>query len=182
MNPIFLVLGAPAVGKSSTSRGLAAHFPKSIHIPVDSIRDMVISGLALPGTEKNDALVEQVALARKSVCQMAFNYHEADFVVVIYDFFHADHLVYYIPLIKLPSTNKILLYPDQKIAHERNFVRSGISPSRDYIDEGIRIIYDQLQQEVPKLAENGWVIVDTTSMSLEESVSVIIRKTMTELI
>jgi broad-specificity NMP kinase len=179
MNPIFLVLGAPAVGKSSTSRALAAHFPKSIHIPVDSIRDMVVSGLALPGTEKNEALVEQVALARMSVCQMAFNYHEAGFVVVTDDFFHADHLRDYMPLIKYPLTNKILLYPDQKIAHERNLVRSGISPARNYIDEGIRIIYDQLQKEVPNLTENGWVIVDTTSKSIEETVSTIIQKTMT---
>jgi len=123
MNPMFLVLGAPAVGKSTTSRALAAHFPKSIHIPVDSIRDMVVSGLALPGTEKNDTLVEQVALARKSVCQMAFNYHEAGFVVVIDDFFHADHMLDYEPLLNHPSTNKILLYPGQMIAHERNLIR-----------------------------------------------------------
>ncbi|PKN87462.1 MAG: hypothetical protein CVU46_04220 [Chloroflexi bacterium HGW-Chloroflexi-8] len=180
MNPIFLILGAPAVGKSTTSRALAAHFSKSIHIPVDNIRDMVVSGIELPGTVKNEALVEQVALARKSVCQIALNYHEAGFVVVIDDFFHADHLADYDPLIKHPFTYKILLHPGQKIAHERNLARSGTSPARDYIDEGIRIVYDQLQNEVPKLSREGWIIIDTTSLSIGETVTRIINKTITE--
>jgi len=55
-----------------------------------------------------------------------------------------------------------------------------MSPAREYIDEGIRIIYDQLRNEVPKLCQDGWVIVDTTSTSIEKSVSMIIQKTMIE--
>ena len=34
---------------AATARALAAHFEKSLHIPVDDLREMVVSGLALPG-------------------------------------------------------------------------------------------------------------------------------------
>ena len=49
MHPIYLVVGPPAVGKSTTSGALAARFPKSLHIPVDDFRNMVVSGIELPG-------------------------------------------------------------------------------------------------------------------------------------
>ena len=35
MSPVFLIVGAPATGKSTVSRALAARFPKSIAIGVD---------------------------------------------------------------------------------------------------------------------------------------------------
>jgi len=58
MSPMFLVIGSPAVGKSTTSRALAARFHKSVHIPVDNVRDMVVSGLRLPSPVWSDDLVE----------------------------------------------------------------------------------------------------------------------------
>lgn len=83
MNPMFLLVGPPAVGKSTTSRALAARFPKSLHIPVDDLRNMVVSGIALPGADWSDDLAQQVTLARTSVVHMALTYHNAGFVVVI---------------------------------------------------------------------------------------------------
>jgi len=91
MNPIFWVVGPPAVGKSTTSRALPARFPKSLHIPVDDIRNMVVSGIELPGAVWSDDLTQQVTLARTSVIQMALSYHRAGFVVVIDDFWDPNH-------------------------------------------------------------------------------------------
>ena len=71
MIPIFLVVGPPAVGKSTTSRSLAAHFPQSIHVPVDDLRDMVVSGLVLPGQDWSAELALQVNLARQSATHSA---------------------------------------------------------------------------------------------------------------
>ena len=50
VHPVFVIVGPPAVGKSTTSKALAARFPKSLHIPVDDVRTMVVSGLVLPST------------------------------------------------------------------------------------------------------------------------------------
>ncbi|MFZ5855821.1 MAG: AAA family ATPase, partial [Chloroflexota bacterium] len=86
MTPIFFLAGAPAVGKSTAARALAAKFPKSMHISVDTLRDMVISGAIHPSGNWSPGLVEQLSLARASAMQMAISYNQAGFVVIIDDF------------------------------------------------------------------------------------------------
>jgi len=177
MNPIFLVVGPPAVGKSTTSRALAARFPKSLHIPVDDIRNMVVSGIELPGAVWSDDLTQQVTLARTSVIQMALSYHCAGFVVVIDDFWDPNHRSDYRALLSHPDIHKIVLYPGQGEAHRRNLERSGEGPARAYIDEGVRIVYQQLNAAVPQLVQEGWLVLDTTTLSIEATVTTILQLT-----
>jgi hypothetical protein len=177
MNPIYLVVGPPAVGKSTTSRALAARFPKSLHIPVDDLRNMVVSGIALPGAVWSDDLTQQVALARTSVVHMAITYHRAGFVVVIDDFWDPNHRSDYRDLLDHPDLHKIVLYPGQGEAYRRNLQRSGESPARAYIDEGVRLVYQQLNAAVPRLAQEGWIVVDTTALSVEATVTAILQLT-----
>jgi predicted kinase len=180
MNPIFLVVGPPAVGKSTTSRLLAAQFLKSLHIPVDDIRNMVVSGLLLPAAHWSEDLTIQVALARKSVAQIAINYHEAGYAVVIDDFWDNDHLSDYQALLDHPGLHKVVLLPSQETAHQRNLRRSGESPARVFIDEGIQIVYQQLHSDVPQLLQQGWVVVDSTSLSADETVATILQQCVIE--
>jgi predicted kinase len=177
MNPIFLIVGPPAVGKSTTSRALAAHFPKSLHLPVDDFRDMVVSGIVLPNPVWSDELTQQISLARSSVVHMASTYHEAGFAVVIDDFWDANHDSDYQALISHPHFHRVVLFPDQAVAHQRNLNRSGESPGRDYIDEGIRFVYQQLNPIVQQLVHKGWIMVDTTKMDIQTSVATILTRT-----
>ena len=177
MNPIFWVVGPPAVGKSTTSRALAARFTKSVHIPVDDIRNMVVSGIVLPGAVWSDDLTKQVTLARTSVVQMALTYHSAGFVVVIDDFWDPNHRSDYRALLSHPDIHKIVLYPGQGEAHRRNLERSGEGPARAYIDEGVRIVYQQLNAAVPQLVQEGWLVLDTTTLSIEATVTTILQLT-----
>lgn len=177
MNPIYMIVGPPAVGKSTTSRALASQFPKSIHIPVDDIRMMVVSGLMLPSAVWSDDLAQQISLARASVAQMALTYQKAGFTVVIDDFWDANYASDYHSLLHhgQSSIQKIILYPTQSEAHERNRKRSGDSPARQYIDEGIRIVYQQLSPALPHLVQEGWLVMDTTTISIDEIVKHIIQ-------
>jgi AAA domain len=174
MNPIYMLVGPPAVGKSTTSRALAAHFPRSIHIPVDDLRMMVVSGLALPGLEWSAALVEQLRLARSTVTHMALAYQQAGFAVIIDDFRDANLSADYAALFDQAQVQKILLYPSQEEAHRRNLQRSGDSPARAYIDEGIREVYRQLNPILAALTADGWHILDTTDMSVAATVEGIV--------
>ncbi len=74
------------MGKSTTSRALAARSPKSLHIPVDDLRNMVVAGLELPAAVWSADLAQQLTLARASAAQMALAYQAAGFMVVIDDF------------------------------------------------------------------------------------------------
>lgn len=174
MNPIFVVVGPPAVGKSTTSRALAARFAKSIHIPVDNLRDMVISGVVLPEDSWSNELVQQIALARESAIQIARTYHQAGFVVVIDDFVDPHGLAEYRVLDGRAHVHKVVLLPSQSTAHERNFHRSGTSPARDYIDGGIDFVYHYLKTVIPQLKQHSWMVIDTSTLSVEATVATIL--------
>lgn len=174
--PIFLIVGGPAVGKSSTSHSLAARFPSSVHIPVDDLRSMVVSGLVQPGANWTPELVRQLSLARESAIQMALIYNEAGFVVVIDDFWDPESkLEEYQQLYNYAFTYKVILYPDQNAAHERNLKRADSATTQQYLDEGIRMTYSSLKTAIPKLKSEEWLVLDTTDLNVEEVVERILN-------
>ena len=175
--PIYMVVGPPAVGKSTTSRALAARFSKGVHIPVDDLREMVVSGKLLPGAEWSSELAQQISLARAGAVHIALSYHAAGFAVVIDDFWDPHHAADYRVLLDHPQAHKIILYPEQSEAHLRNLQRAGESPGRSYIDEGIRIVYRQLAAALPALAQGGWLVVDTTALDIAGGVSAVLQQT-----
>ena len=177
MTRIFLLVGGPAVGKSTTAATLAARFPKAVYIPVDTVRDMVVSGQALPGADWSQDLVEQLVVARECVVYMALAYHKAGFVVVIDDFWDPNSgLAEYANLFSQPQTHKVLLYPRQSAAHVRNLQRSGPGAAHDYIDFGIRLVYQHLAAVVPDLQAQGWWVLDTTELGVEDVVQAILAR------
>ncbi len=177
MMPIFLLAGGPAVGKSTTAAALAARFPKSIHIPVDAVRDMVVSGQALPGADWSQELVEQLVVARECAVTMALAYHRAGFAVVIDDFWDPNSgLAEYTPLFSHPQACRVLLYPSRDAARDRNRQRSGPGVAADYIDDGIRLVYEHLDAVVGNLAAQGWWVLDTSELGLEDVVQEILMR------
>jgi hypothetical protein len=176
MADIFLLAGAPAVGKSSTAKALAAHFPKSIHIPVDSLREMVISDVIHPGGTWSAELVEQLSLGRGTAVEMARRYRAAGFVVVIDDFWDPNSQLHeYDPIFSEPGVHKMLLLPNQQAAQQRNLQRAGEGESSRYITEGIRSVYARLEKEVSNLEAQGWIIVDTTERDIDSTVKHILE-------
>ena len=103
MAAIYLIIGGPAAGKSTTARALADRFPRSIHVPVDDLRDMVAQGRIVPASDGwSDGLVEQIRLARETAVGIATRYAEAGFVVVLDDFWDPLELLDYRELMARP--------------------------------------------------------------------------------
>ena len=50
-SPLFLITGTPGVGKTETARALMRRFPFGLHIPVDDLREWVVSGISHPVPE-----------------------------------------------------------------------------------------------------------------------------------
>jgi chloramphenicol 3-O-phosphotransferase len=176
MQPIYLIAGAPAVGKSTTAHAIAAHYAKSLHIPVDDVRNLVVSGLVQPGAWTPE-LVEQLRLARESVAHMALQYRQAGFVVTIDDFWDPNsHLQEYAILFEAPEVYKILLYPSQQAAEERNRKRAGPGEGSEYIAGGIQIVYEHLESNAVFLESQGWWVVDTTDKSVDDTVKFILAQ------
>ena len=176
MAQIYLVTGAPASGKSTAGHALAARFPKSIHINVDILREMVVSGLELPSPEWPLELAEQLRLARESATHIALTYNKAGFTVVIDDFWDPNsQLIEYTDLFSALQVRKVVLYPTEEQALERNSKRFEPGETRDYLYGGIRHSYNHLNKVIHELIENGWIVLNTTNDSVEETVSKILE-------
>ena len=172
--PIFLVVGAPAVGKSTVSRALAERFERSVHFPVDDLRDMVASGRILPSPDWNGGLVEQVGLARRSAVAMAVRYADAGFAVVLDDFWDPPGLVEYRELPDGRTLHRVLLRPPREVALERNRGRHGDDPIRAYLDEGIELVYGLYDAAAGQLVGEGWFVLDNAELSPDDAAARIV--------
>ena len=177
VNPasIFLVVGAPAVGKSTVSRALAQRFERSVHIPVDDLRDMVASGRILPSPDWSMGLVEQIGLARRSAVAMAGHYAEAGFAVVLDDFWDPPGLLEYRELPEGRPLHRVLLRPPREVALERNYGRHGEDPVRPYLDEGIELVYGAYDAAREQLDREGWFVLDNSDLSPDEAAARIVE-------
>ena len=174
MTTLFIIVGAPAVGKSSLCQSLAQSFTKSIHIPVDDVREMVVAGLINPNPSWTSDLQLQVTLARESSIAMASTYCASGFTTFIDDFYDPLHLREYERISTRVRNRvvKIILFPSKDVAKQRNIQRSG---GEAHIDEGIDIVYDSLTGNIDKLRAENWHILDNSTMGIEET-SVEIRR------
>lgn len=176
MMPIFLLAGGPAVGKSTTAAALAGRFARGVHIPVDALRDMVVSGQALPGADWSPQLVGQLVVARQCAVYAAMAWRAAGFAVVIDDFWDPHSgLAEYADLFSEPQTRRVLLYPSRDAARARNMKRSGPGAASHYIDDGIRLVYEHLDAVVDSLKADGWLVLDTSEMGVEDVVSEVLK-------
>ncbi len=175
MPPLFVIVGAPGVGKSTISRSLATAFDRAVHIPVDDLRDMVVSGIELPRPDAwPPALAEQVRLARETALDAARRYRSAGFAVVIDDFLDPPGLVEY----RHVDAVLTVLNPTIDVAIERNRGRERDPELTAYLESGIRQVYAELERQGPALRTAGWELLDTTALGVEETVARIVQRSV----
>jgi chloramphenicol 3-O-phosphotransferase len=174
MNPIFLVMGSPACGKSTVCRALMQRFARGLHIPVDDLRHMVVSGLDDMGETINDETQRQLQLAHETAARMACAYADAGFAVAIDDFWFGDVPdADYAPIIGT-RLQRILLLPRQEIALERLHARDKAEGDfKPILELGIRFVYDAVKNH----PRTGWQVVDSSQLSVEQTVNRILELT-----
>ncbi len=174
-HPIFLIMGTPGSGKSTVSKALLSRFERGLHIPVDDLRHMVVSGLSDMGFESNEGLELQLRLARESAARMARAYAESGFAVAIDDFWYGDAPDAHYPFTS--AVHRIVLNPSLEATLARLRGRNPDEGSfKSVLEQATRELYPAIQAH-PKL---GWCAVNSSHLSVEQTVDLILERTHTQ--
>lgn len=147
---------------------LAQRFPLGIHIPMDDLREWVVSGIAQPSVGWSDETTRQFSLARTAAAHAATLYAEAGFVVTVADVFGPDDVAAHFTD---PRCEKILLMPTLEAALERNATRTNKSFNTADIIPLVKHAYGWLAGQT----WDGWTVLDTTELTLEQTVDAILE-------
>lgn len=165
LGPVFLLMGTPASGKSTVAGALMKRFPKGLHLPVDALRQMVVSGLADMSGDPSPALLEQLRLARESASKSADLYAHAGFAVAVDDFWFGEHPDRDYRL--GPGVHRVVLTPDVDTTLKRLYARSADEGAFKEVLAGvIRTVHPEIHAH-PKV---GWHALDSSTLSVEETV------------
>lgn len=173
--PIWLITGVPSSGKSSVASVLAQREPRGLHIPVDELREWVVSGIAHPVPEWTAETGRQFALARAAATAVARIYASAGFAVAIDDvIFPAEADAAFVAPLTGFAVHKVLLRPRLKVALRRNAERTSKEFDTSVLADTIRDLH-QAMAAAP-YAQAGWIIFDNSDLSLDETVDAILGR------
>ena len=146
-------------------------FERSLHIPVDDLRHMVVSGLADKSFSVSPAL-DQLRLARESAARMAVSYSDSGFAVAIDDFWHVEMRDGDYSPVTENRLQRILLLPNLEVTINRLQARDGRT---DHFEQALRFVHHAIETR-PELL-TGWHVVDSSELNVEETVDCILELT-----
>ena len=167
----FIVVGPPAAGKSTAARLLASGAARGTHVPVDDLREMVVSGLVLPGPSWTPTLAEQVTAAREVALRALASYSQRGYTVVIDDFVDPLGLREYDDVVGAGEVTAVVLRPDLEVAIARARQRETTAEGAAYIVEGVRTVFSLLDEALPRLVDVGWQVLDNTVLDPTRTVA-----------
>jgi chloramphenicol 3-O-phosphotransferase len=149
-----------------------ARFQRGVHIPVDDLRQMVVSGIAHPIPTWTDETARQFALARGNAVSMALRYSDAGFAVAIDDVFSTrDFEMDYAPLLENAEFSRVLLLPSLEVVLHRNASRTYKDFHPEILEDVIRFLHAQYTA----MGQQGWLVIDSSALTLEETVDALLE-------
>jgi chloramphenicol 3-O-phosphotransferase len=158
MPEVLILTGPPAAGKSTVARALAERYDRVTHIQVDDLRHMITpTGYVHPGRPGWEL---QHRLAVRNACDLARNFLEERFAVIIDDVVDQDDLSYYLEGLESITVpvHLVLLLPSLEVCLARNVGRQQVKMS-------VEMVWQQFEA-----ARNaGWATIDSSELTVYET-------------
>lgn len=168
---IWVISGTPASGKSTVSRALSFAVPRGVHIQVDDLRWMVGAGFAGPRTGGTEWAL-QARLARATAGQMALRYAADGAFDVFIDDVLIDHHAGELGPEVTAAARRIVLLPSLEETLRRNRWRQRPFDT-SVLEPVIARLHPMFERE--NTAVNGWERFDTTDLTVEDTVRILLE-------
>jgi cytidylate kinase len=169
--PVVLVTGIPAAGKSTVSDLLAQRFERGVHVRGDVFRQMVVSGRDEMSMAPSEEAWRQLRLRYRLGAITADAYHDAGFAVVVQDVIIGDVLDDYVGFIKSRPLVVVVLAPRPEVVVRRERTRSKTA----YDDLAAVAELDEIfRRETPRIGM--WI--DNSEQQPAETVDVILDQAL----
>ena len=169
VDPIVLITGISASGKSTIGDLLARRFERGVHVKGDVFRRMVVSGRDEMTATPSAEAWRQLHLRYRLAAETANTYHRAGFAVVVQDVVIGEVLDDYVQQLTGRPLVVVVLAPSPEVVAEREQRRAKSAYGASF--HGIEQLDRALREETPRLG----LWIDTSTMSPDETVDAIVR-------
>ena len=172
---VWIITGTCGSGKTTIAAALCRRYERSIHVPVDDIRDWVQAGRESPIDARADRreLERQFRLAREVVVDAATRYERDGYAVVVDDALGGLAPDAYRTLIDR-GARRVLLNPSLAVALERNRSRTNKPFDTAVLDPVTRQLHGEMAREHTET--RGWTVIDSSALSVDETVDAIVAR------
>jgi len=171
---VWIITGGPGAGKSSISRALLQRFEFGLHLAIDGLNDLVVSGRTYPSLEHPPEAARQFALAHTAAAHHARLYAEARFEVAIDDVLWPTSIHALLANLKGLTVRVVLLAPGLETALARNAERTNKTYDTATLVPLMEGVYPSIRPE--EYRAHGWTVLDTSSLTLEETVDALLAE------
>ncbi len=164
---VILITGPMGAGKSSVSNALAKKFERSAVIEVDKLRGMIKEGYVMPSPYTEESAL-QLSLSVKNACDIANNFLEKGFNVIIDGIVGRKLLEQYSNFLKGKNFKAFLLLPSPEALLARFDDRGSYEELRERTTELHKIFSEKRDQL-------NLQTLDSSDQTLEETVDEIYK-------